>query len=568
MKSKKFFFYLFTAVTLLFSHVGGAQNVVFANGVGGAQFDQAMGVAIDGAGNVITTGYFSGIADFNSSVSDSNITSQGSNDIFVVKNDSAGNFMWAFGLGGALDEFNYSSPVTDAAGNIYICGVYSDTVDFDPSVNGIYKLTAVGQYDGFIAKYNSNGGFVWAKSFGGLFNDDVYYLYSAANGDVLFAGSFDTSADLNPDTAAVTTYNSIGGADIFFGRIKSSGILTWLHAIGGTDYDHANSITENYLNQVVLQGSFNAYIDADPNVGIHIIYGTNSPGFIAQYSAGGNFLWANGFNALTPFSCTTDLAGNIYTCGYINGNTDLDPGPDTNKIFLLGSFDGYVAKYDINGNYINAFGIGSNNFDVAYGISLINNNQLVVGGYFNNSADFNPAAGVTNALTSYGMSDVFVAQYDTTLNYIDAFKAGSADFDFCRNIAVGADQSLVIAGGFSATADFDPGAAMLALTSAGSRDGYTVKYGNLPTPVKHITGPVNGFAVYPNPATDYIFIESDMNLTGKSLGIYSTEGRLVAKTKMHEPVLNKISVADLQSGMYFLIPENQKDIMPVKFFKY
>lgn len=546
-----------------------AQTVAFGNRVGGQMFDQAMGVAIDSNGSIITTGYFAATADFNSSsMADSILTSKGSNDIFVLKNDSAGNFLWAFSIGSTLDEFNYTSPVTDAAGNIYLCGVYSDTVDFDPSPTSDYKMASKGQYDGFIAKYNTSGGFVWAKSFGGLYNDDVYQISYANNGDILFAASYNDSADLNPDTASITMYYSNGNTDIFFGRISSAGNIIWIKTMGGTDYDHPNSISENYLGEIILQGGFTISFDADPGTATHTITGTNAPGFIAKYTQTGNYVWAHGYNSLSPFSSISDAAGNIYSCGYISGSTDLDPSPDTNKVFVIGSFDAYLAKYDINGNYIRAFGIGSTNFDIAYGISFINNNQIIIGGYFYNSADFNPSPAITNALTSYGFGDIFIAQYDTAFNYLNAFKAGSSQFDFCRNITVSPNQNLIIVGGFSDVADFDPSATMQTLSCSGVRDGYTVKYGNMPVLINNIKIPTQYLKIYPNPAHAYITINSNQNLSSEKVNIFSVDGRLVKNIQLTSPYSYQIDIADLSIGFYLIKIESRLNINPVKFFKY
>ena len=41
------------------------------------------------------------------------------------------NFKWAKGFGGKQDDM-YTGSQVDTHGNIYICGTYTDTVDFNP----------------------------------------------------------------------------------------------------------------------------------------------------------------------------------------------------------------------------------------------------------------------------------------------------------------------------------------------------------------------------------------------------------------------------------------------------
>jgi hypothetical protein len=76
-------------------------NFVWAKSMGGADYDISRDLAIDARGNVYTTGYFQGIADFDPSLAGTTkLTSGGGDDIFISKLDSSGNFIWAKSMGG------------------------------------------------------------------------------------------------------------------------------------------------------------------------------------------------------------------------------------------------------------------------------------------------------------------------------------------------------------------------------------------------------------------------------------------------------------------------------------
>jgi hypothetical protein len=72
---------------IVFADFASAQSpsLVWAVGMGGPIIDQGLGVAVDAAGNVYTTGFFRDTADFDPGVGTTILTSAGSNDVFVQK---------------------------------------------------------------------------------------------------------------------------------------------------------------------------------------------------------------------------------------------------------------------------------------------------------------------------------------------------------------------------------------------------------------------------------------------------------------------------------------------------
>src|SRR5262245_21645591 len=115
-------------------------NWLWAKGEGGIGRDDGMAIAIDSSGNVYTTGIFSSTADFDPCPGFFNLVSNGQTDIFILKLDSSGNFVWAKQIGGATYDAGESLAI-DSIGNVYITGAFSGTVDFDPGA-GVFNLTS------------------------------------------------------------------------------------------------------------------------------------------------------------------------------------------------------------------------------------------------------------------------------------------------------------------------------------------------------------------------------------------------------------------------------------------
>ena len=81
---------------------------------GGTAADQPKDVAVDGSGNVYTTGVFVGTVDFGAG----NVTSNGGYDVFVTKRNAAGAHQWTNTFGSTSVDDGWSVAV-DGSGNVY-----------------------------------------------------------------------------------------------------------------------------------------------------------------------------------------------------------------------------------------------------------------------------------------------------------------------------------------------------------------------------------------------------------------------------------------------------------------
>jgi hypothetical protein len=123
--------------------------------------DYGYSIAIDGNGNVYTTGEFWGTVDFDPGAGISNLISAGNNDIFIQKLDAAGNFLLAKRFGNGSQE-GVNTIAVDNSGNIHTTGYFVGTVDFDPA-SSTANLTSAGAQDVYILKWDAAGNYVWVK---------------------------------------------------------------------------------------------------------------------------------------------------------------------------------------------------------------------------------------------------------------------------------------------------------------------------------------------------------------------------------------------------------------------
>ena len=196
-----------------------------------------------------------------------------------------------------------------------------------------------------------------------------------------------------------------------------------------------------------------------------------------------SFLYAKAVNNSLPQgnnvqtrSVAVDGSGNVYITGYFDYTADFDPGAGVANLTALGyNTNIFLAKYTASGAYVYAKAIYGSNTGQGLAIAVDGSSNVYLSGNYSGTADFDPGAGTVN-LTSAGGSDIFLARYDASGNYVWAKSMGGTSNDIGRGIVLDASANIYMVGEFSTTVDFDPGMATVNLTSAGSNDIFLAKY--------------------------------------------------------------------------------------------
>ena len=410
---------------IFISKLSSAGGFVWAKRMGGITNDLGASIALDCSGNIYTTGYFTGTADFDPGAGTFNLTAGGvSDDIFVSKLNSSGAFIWARKIGGIEDDYGISISV-DCSGNVYTTGYFSGTTDFDPGA-GTANLTSAGNFDIFISKLSSSGSFVWARKMGGTTDDVGLSIKVDGSGNVYTTGYFKGMVDFNPGTGTFNLTASGSSSDIFVSKLNSSGVFVWAKRIGGTAEDLSVSIAVDGLGNVYTTGYFKGMVDFNPGSGTFNLTarGSSSDIFVSKLNASGAFIWARQMGGTTDdggLSITIDGSGNIYTTGYFTGTADFDPGTGTFNLTAAGSFsDIFVEKLNESGSLPNSMVRADDNIT---NIEVTNNEEIQKGLYIfpNPVLDvLNVQARGVNETATVQIIDVFgriVKQEIKILNY-------------------------------------------------------------------------------------------------------------------------------------------------------
>ncbi|MBL7909630.1 MAG: T9SS type A sorting domain-containing protein [Bacteroidia bacterium] len=384
-------------------------NFVWAKSIGGIGSDAGISATLDGLGNVFITGYFNGTVDFDPSAAVFNLTSSGSQDIFVLALNSAGAFVGAVSMGGTGSDQPYAIAL-DVSGNIYTTGFYTGVADFDPGASN-FNLTSAGGPDIFVSKLSSTGTFVWAKSLGGSSsNEEGHGIKIDASNNVYVTGFFAATADFDPG-AAVFNLTSNGSSDIFVSKLNSLGNFVWAKQMGGASAEKSYWLNLDASGNVYTTGFFSATADFDPGVGSANLTATGSNDiFVSKLDASGNYVWAKAFVGTTfgsGNSIAIDASNNVYITGFFQGTVDFDPGVGTFNVTSSGSLDAFISKLDALGNYVTTKTFGGTGADNSTSLALDASANVITTGYFAATPDFDPGVG-TYTLTAGGSGDAFV----------------------------------------------------------------------------------------------------------------------------------------------------------------
>ncbi|MCF8371808.1 MAG: PKD domain-containing protein [Bacteroidales bacterium] len=321
-------------------------NLVWANSIGGIGDDRGQSISVSTPG-VYITGYFEGVVDFNPGNSIYNLTSNGGRDVFVGVWGSSGNFIKAKSMGGTgNDEGN---AIMGHYGILYITGKFENTADFNPFPLSTNNLISNGSTDIFIAAYNNEIDFFWAKGMGGSYSDEGNALDIDASGNVYVTGNFGGTVDFDPDTVAVYNLNAQSPQTPFINKLSYDGQFVWAKKLSSAGGGSGKSICLTNEGLVLTAGYFNGTIDFDPNIGtFNLTSNGSSDVYIYGLDNLGNFALANSFGGIyndNAHSISVDDNGTIVVTGEFYETVDFDP--DTSQLFLTsaGGTDIFVLRF-------------------------------------------------------------------------------------------------------------------------------------------------------------------------------------------------------------------------------
>jgi hypothetical protein len=367
--------------------------------VGYGPANNAQAVAVDPAGNVYVSGRFTGTVDFDPGPAVANLTSAGEDDIFVMKFDPDGGYLWARRFGSAHDIEGGWDLAVDAAGNAHVMVSAFGTFDVDPGP-GVVNFTPSAQLSSII-KLDTDGGLVWARTLqlAGTFAA-FYAIDLDADGNIAIIGRYSGAVDGDPGPGLLLLpTDSTGAYDTFIMKWDADGNGLWARGLAGVD---PRDVAADDNGQVIAVGGLLGAADLDPGPGVHMHNdgGAYVTGWILKLDEAGEYVWSKVWttSSITQVDhVAADHNGNVILSGIYDEDMDLAPGPLVVPAPHVSSGRcGFITALDANGAYVWSGELGQGQHDAYLDhMALAPDNTIRLSGWFHGYMDMDPGTGST-----------------------------------------------------------------------------------------------------------------------------------------------------------------------------
>lgn len=458
---------------------------------------------------------------------------EGLYDVYLIKINAIGDTLWTRTFGGVNNDYGLSVDQTADGGFIII----GSTTSFSLGFKEIYLI-----------KTDGNGFLQWSKTYGGIGNDEGFYVQQCSDGGFVIIGN-------------TRSYGN-GQADVYLIKTDSSGDTLWTKTYGGTANDYGYAIKQTMDGGYILAGY--AYYLGQGVIDMLLI----------KTDVAGDTLWVKTYGGIQnsfAYSIQQTKDG-----GYILVGTTTSFGVSGDDVF--------VVKTDENGNKEWSKTYGGVNIDIGTFVQQTSDNGYII-------------AGITQSFGA-GLSDTYLIKTDSLGNEQWSKTFGGANNDYSYAVLQTNDDGFLIAGrtssfgllddiyliktdsnGNSTCNTFSANTSVISQNSLTSNSQIQINAGGIignpvtkinngslitthcATAMEPIFEKENSITITPNPFSNHATIFTEKSLNNATVIIYNSFGQEVKQIERIFGNTINLERSNLNSGIYYFWLKNDTEMI-------
>lgn len=476
---------------------------------------------------------------------------------FMIELDASGAFVDALRLS-STNSVAIAHCHFDAAGNMYISGSFSGTVDLDPADDAELLLTSANGLDAYFMKLNANRELIWGYRVGGTDTDGAASMATDASGNVYICGNYSFTVDFDPGAGTATTTGG-GESNTYLLKLDANGGFQWVRTWRSQFFFISlGRILLHPNGDLYLSGYWTGELDFDPGAGevIHDTPDNYQDAMILRMTTDGNYMDSyrfQGMNSQYITSMTLASNGDLLLAGTMRGSMDVDPGAQQTTLTATGtSSDGWMARVSSNGELAWGHQYGGPDTDQVFNIMEDPFGNISCLGSFIGEVDLDPTAG-TALFDADLFWDICLLTFDADGAFLGAlhYGAGEDASTDANGSAVMTDGSILFGGRAFGPCDLDPGPGVEIVQgpTPSSYQPFICRVDQAGTVGIAVQG-TNTLTLHPNPTTERISItyEAEQPTVARILDVNGRETLSVTV----RPGVNTWNVQALAPGIYHL----------------
>jgi hypothetical protein len=525
-------------IILVISVFGKAQKVDWVTTIGGLDDDVAYNFAVDNENNLFIAGSFSGKVDFDPGPKEFFLTGSILRDIFLLKLNSKGEFVWAK----IIDtwEGNSLGITVDSLNNIileyFFINISNKTVVKVKKISkdGIELWEQEMRWFGFVGVYKPKSISSEICIFEAGCDEKFYdHPFSIIKGD----GNCSLTYEINEDKgfAAYDLYSEYDGSAKVIGEVYGTVTFNWgnnSYTIGESDFGNNTYRRSTFLLDVSYQGKLN-----EARI---INYGT-----INTSSGQGGGVYHTDMDI--------DSEGNIFLIS--NSNGTIEYGQKDKTVGINHGLQGgsVIQKFTSKGELLWVKALQTPRSGTYNSIKINSKDEIVIGGLVTGSLDADPNDGVViiEALNkSFG--NLFILKLDNDGKYL-----WSKDFGFSYGaVRIDQNDNIFVNGIFSDKVTLNTINGVAILEPKGFSDIFTMKIKDDDLSATKSLSTNKNIKIYPNPASQLIAITIENDMEPSNVVLTNVNGQCVFRTKIESNL--EIDISNLPNGFYVLTVLNNR----------